>query len=142
MEFDKVKDSGERQKFLTGAVRDTQRGKGTPHLLPTHALYRLAKHFENGAVKYSPNNWRKGIPLSRYMDSAFRHWCAILDGAKDEDHAASVLWNMACFIETAHMIETGKLSKELDDIGWCKDENLFDESLRASTEDEGSGPVS
>src|SRR3954470_1453827 len=59
-EFTAVKDSGQRQEFSTGAVRDTQTGKGFPHLLPSHALLRLAKHFENGAKKYGKNNWRKG----------------------------------------------------------------------------------
>jgi hypothetical protein len=116
--FTEVKDSGQRQEFATGAVRDVQTNKGMPHLLPTHALLRLAQHFENGAKKYGKNNWRKGIPLSRYLDSCFRHWCAVRDCLRDEDHAASVLWNIACFIETAHMINTGKLPKELDDIGW------------------------
>lgn len=125
--FDKVKDSGERQEFSTGAVRDTQTGKGMPHLFPTHALTRLAQHFENGARKYQKDNWRKGIPLSRYLDSAFRHWCGVRDCLKDEDHSAAVLWNMACFIETAYMIQNNKLPKELDDIGWLeevKNENV------------------
>lgn len=123
MEFDAVKDSGQRHEFSTGAVRDTQQGKGMPHLLPTHALLRVAKHFENGARKYQKNNWRKGIPLANYMDSAFRHWCSILDGDKSEDHCAALAWNAMCFIETAYMIEKGVLPKELDDIGWLEAKN-------------------
>jgi hypothetical protein len=119
--FTSVKDSGERQQFVTGAVRDAQTGKGMPHLLPTHALFRLALHFENGAKKYGPNNWRKGIPLSRYLDSCFRHWCAVRDGLHDEDHCAAVMWNIACFIETAYMIQENKLPQELDDIGWLEE---------------------
>lgn len=120
--FTSVKDSGERQEFPTGAKRDIQTGKGLPHLLPTHALKRLAQHFENGAKKYGENNWRLGIPLSRYLDSAFRHWCDTVDCLKDEDHPCGVLWNMACFMETAYMISQGRLPKELDDIGWFNDE--------------------
>ena len=122
LNFNEVKDSGQRTEFSTGARRDMQAGKGLPHLIPTLFLRRLAKHFENGAVKYGKHNWRKGIPLSSYIDSSFRHWCAILEGLKDEDHASSVIWNMACFIETVSMIEQGILPTELDDIGWFKDE--------------------
>lgn len=36
--FNKVKDSGKRQKFKTGSVRDTAEGKGTPHLLAGEVL--------------------------------------------------------------------------------------------------------
>lgn len=123
MQFNEVKDSGEREQFVTGAVRDTQGNKGMPHLLPTHAILRLAQHFQAGAKKYQKNNWRKGIPLSRYLDSAFRHWCAMCDCLKDEDHGAATMWNIACFIETAHMIEKGVLPQELDDIGWFDKKN-------------------
>jgi hypothetical protein len=117
-QFNEVKDSGKRHQFATGAVRDIQEGKGMPHLLPSHALKRLSKHFENGAKKYSPNNWRKGILLSAFLDSAFRHWCDARDCLHDEDHMAALMWNAACFMETAEMIKQGKLPKELDDIGW------------------------
>jgi hypothetical protein len=33
-----IKDSGKRQEFTTGSVRDTDDGKGQPHLLPTEAI--------------------------------------------------------------------------------------------------------
>lgn len=122
-EFTSVKDSGAREKFSSGAVRDRQAGKGLPHILPTIALKRLAKHFELGAVKYGKNNWRKGIPLSSFLDSAFRHWCALAELQKDEDHACALLFNASCFIETIEMIKSGKLPKELDDIGWFNNEN-------------------
>lgn len=36
--FDKVKDSGKRQEFNTGSVRDTAEGKGMPHLIAGEAL--------------------------------------------------------------------------------------------------------
>ena len=38
MEFDSVKDSGSRQEFGTGSVRDTCEGKGQPHLIAGEAL--------------------------------------------------------------------------------------------------------
>ena len=116
--FDAVKDSGAREQFATGAVRDIQAGKGWPHIIPTTALLRLAKHFQNGAVKYGKNNWQKGIPLSSYLDSAFRHWCAVKDCKQDEDHLSALIWNAACFMETVELIKQGKIPKEIDDIGY------------------------
>lgn len=115
-EFDKVKDSGARQEFDTGAKRDVQIGKGRFDLLPGYALYRLARHFENGAAKYFSRNWEKGMPLSRYADSASRHFNKAIMGLKDEDHWIGCAWNIMCLVETQKRIELGILPKELDDL--------------------------
>lgn len=116
MDFDKVKDSGVRQEFSTGARRDTAVGKGRYDLLPTRAIRRLAKHYENGAVKYGDNNWLKGIPLKRMMDSAMRHIFKALEGQSDEDHLTAAAWNILGIIELQERIEEGLLPKELDDL--------------------------
>lgn len=113
-EYDAVKDSGERQRFETGAQRDIQAGKGRYDLLPAHALHRLARHFENGAVKYGDNNWRKGIPTNRYMDSGMRHLVNYMLGDRSEDHLAAAAWNIMCLIETEYMIEQGQIPEGLD----------------------------
>jgi hypothetical protein len=115
-EFDKVKDSGERQEFSTGARRDTQTGKGRFDLLPPYALYRLARHYENGSFKYGDENWCRGIPLRRYLDSASRHLNKVLMGLQDEDHLIAIAWNILCLVETQKRIELGILPKELDDF--------------------------
>lgn len=114
--FSSVKSSGAMQEFGTGAVRDTPEGKGRFDLLPGYALWRLARHFENGAKKYSANNWRKGIPLARYLDSAGRHLEKLKAGWRDEDHAAAAAWNILCFLETEKAIKEGLLPKDLDDL--------------------------
>ena len=115
-EFNKVLDSGKRQEFGTGAVRDTQDGKGRFDLLPYYAITRLAQHFENGARKYSQDNWRNGIPLRRYLDSMIRHAFKFLAGMREEDHLAACMWNAACLLETQELIKIGLLPKELDDL--------------------------
>ena len=116
MTFDHVEDSGKRQEFNTGSVRDTREGKGRYDLLPPEAIYRLAVHFANGAVKYGDRNWEKGQPLSRYLDSAIRHLFKYLSGSRAEDHLAAAAWNALCCIQTEHWINEGKLPKELDDM--------------------------
>ena len=63
--------------------------------LPTLML-DVARHFENGALKYGERNWEKGIPISRYIDSAMRHLMKDLAGGTDEDHAAAFVWNCMC----------------------------------------------
>ncbi len=115
-EFKEVKDSGKRQEFNTGSVRDTRDGKGRFDLISPLALKRLAKHYENGAVKYGDRNWEKGQPMSRYIDSLIRHAYCLLEGKKDEDHASAIAWNAFAYIHTEEAIERGFLPKELNDM--------------------------
>lgn len=63
-------------------------------------LLEVAKHFEAGAAKYSENNWRLGIPLHCYIDSALRHYFKYRRGDKDEPHDRAFVWNLICAIWT------------------------------------------
>lgn len=115
-QFNKVQQSGNETDFGTGAVRDDRQGKGRFDLMPILFMFRLAKHFENGAARYKERNWEAGIPLSVYWDSCIRHLCKLLLGMEDEDHASAAAWNIACFIETKERIDMNILPKELDDM--------------------------
>ncbi len=110
-----VKDSGVRESFPTGSVRDTRAGKGRYDLLPTRALRRVARHFEAGATKYGDRNWERGQPISRYLDSALRHTFNHLEGQRDEDHLAAAAWNILAAIETGERVKAGILPESLDD---------------------------
>ena len=109
-------DSGKRSEFNTGAVRDAMEGKGMPSLLPIAALRAASKRFEDGANKYGRDNWTKGIPLSRYIDSLYRHLWQFMEGDESEDHAGAIVWNAMCLVQTEEWIKNGKLPKSLDDI--------------------------
>ena len=63
-------------------------------------LLEVAKHFEAGAEKYGPDNWRKGsgIPVWSFIDSGIRHYIKHLRGDDDENHSASFVWNLMCCI--------------------------------------------
>lgn len=64
-------------------------------------LLEVAIHFEDGAKKYGDNNWRKGIPVKVFLDSALRHYIKFLRGDTDEPHDRAVCWNLMCAIWTA-----------------------------------------
>lgn len=81
---------------------------------PCTALLETAIHFEDGAKKYGDNNWRKGIPVKVFLDSALRHYIKFLRGDKDEPHDRAVCWNLMCAIWTA------KHKPELDDYRAAK----------------------
>ena len=109
-------DSGKREKHKSGAVRDVRSGKGRYDLISPIAERRVAGVYERGAIKYSPRNWEKGMPLSRYLDSALRHINQHKEGYKDEDHIAQADWNLRSFMHTEEMINRGLLPKELNDL--------------------------
>jgi len=118
--FSEVKDSGQRQKFETGSLRDTRKGKGRSDLITPIALKRIAIHYENGSDKYGDWNWTKGQPVMRFFDSAARHLYTLLEyklkGKElDEDHLAAVVWNIMAIIHTEEIVKEGLLSENLID---------------------------
>lgn len=108
-----TKDSGARETFETGARRDVRRGKGRYDLLPWWVIKRWALLMERGAEKYGDNNWKKGMPLPRYFDSAIRHLTAWYAGETDEDHLAACLFNVAAIMWTEGEINAGRLPESL-----------------------------
>ena len=105
-----IKDSGVREDFEGGAVRDTEEGKPRYDLIPPTALKRLAIHYANGAKKYNEHNWTKGIPISRCIASLMRHVFQFVAGGTDEDHASAIIFNVMCIV---HYQEIGRT--DLDD---------------------------
>lgn len=99
-----IKDSGERTEFTTGAVRDMHAGKGRFDLLPWHAIHDVAKHCEEGALKYGERNVDKGIPQHSLIDSAIRHLVRYMHNEKDEPHLRAAAWNVLWALqqETTH----------------------------------------
>lgn len=106
-EFTKVQDSGQRETFSSGSVRDTRVGKGRFDLLPFRAMMRLAKHYELGAVKYGDRNWEKGQPVYRFIDSAIRHIFKWAIGMRDEDHLSAAAWNLLAIVEFEERRDAG-----------------------------------
>jgi hypothetical protein len=93
-----VKDSGERQQFDSGMVRDVTDGKTDYALTLDGPMFeRWAEHLTKGAQKYDKRNWMKAegqAEYERFRESAFRHFLQWYRGAIDEDHAAAVVFNV------------------------------------------------
>lgn len=99
-----TKDSGKRQEYITGMVRDSQDGKPRFDLLlaanlPYGAqfLTRMAALAQRGAEKYTARNHEKSRTpeeLDRFKASALRHLMQWISGETDEDHSAAVAYNL------------------------------------------------
>ena len=111
-----VKDSGNRERFVTGAVRDTANDKPRPDLISPFFLMRLGEHLRKGANKYTEWNWAKGIPSSRCFASCMRHLMQYAMGKRDEDHLSAAAFNIMAIIHNeetegkAALVETGAIS--------------------------------
>lgn len=93
-----IKDSGERQSFASGMVRDIAEDKIDFSLALDGPMFRrYAEHLTAGAKKYAKRNWMQADgqeELDRFMESAFRHFLQWYQGDRDEDHAAAVIFNI------------------------------------------------
>jgi len=73
------------------ASRDNQ---GKPELTQVTRKYLsgTAEVLMFGAKKYSRNNWRKGQPVTKILDSALRHLFFILDGEDFDTESGLPHW--------------------------------------------------
>ena len=115
-----IKDSGERTVFGSGAVRDMHEGKGDMVSIPWESILRLSKHYENGAKKYQRWNFRKGIPISSFIDSACRHLAKYQCGMDDEDHLSAAAFNVL-----GAMLMENKMP-DMNDLPLRKGKKTFD----------------
>lgn len=111
-----MQDSGQRQTFATGAVRDTADGKPRPDLVSPFAVDRLGEWLRLGSLKYAERNWERGIPISRSFASMYRHLLKFQQGATDEDHIAAILCNAMFIAHTQEMCKLGVLPESLLDM--------------------------
>lgn len=96
----KIKDSGSRQNFSTGMMRDNE-DKIRYDLIPIPFIERFAEHLTKGARKYKPRNWQLAETpeeLDRFIQSLWRHMIAYLKGETEEDHMSAICFNL-CGIE-------------------------------------------
>lgn len=126
-----VKDSGERQRFSSGAQRDTQDDKPRFDLIPPKALERLAYVYARGADKYDENNWMKGIPFQRTLASAERHLKAFEMGKTDEDHIAQAAWNLFAIM---HYQAYPEFYEHLNDLVDFESAETLEAALKICTE--------
>ena len=88
------KTKGKERVFSTGATRDNSDEKGDMVSVPWESILRLSRLYQEGAKRYERWNFRKGIPVSSFIDSACRHLAKYQCGCDDEDHLAAAAFNV------------------------------------------------
>lgn len=109
-------DSGKRETFASGAVRDTAGGKPRPDLISPHANLREGAWLARGAEKYKERNWEAGINISRCVASLTRHLEDYKLGKTDEDNMAAIRTNAGFILHYEEEIKAGRMDPSLDDM--------------------------
>lgn len=73
-------------------------GKVEWALVHFRSLEPMVRVLEFGAKKYSPDNWKKGLPERKVMESMQRHLAAMMDGEENDSetglpHQAHIMCN-------------------------------------------------
>lgn len=105
----RMRDNVGIHEFANGSKRDSQEDKIRFGLIWTPFIEMLAAWCTMGAVKYSPDNWKKGQPLHQYRDSILRHIYAAIEGKTDESHFIAAAWNIMAWIYTEQACLAGHL---------------------------------
>ena len=77
---DAINAGGKTRTFDTGATRDTEDGKLdyegflSPAVLKRYAEYMHANRLQSDGTLRDSDNWQKGIPMTAYMKSMWRHF--------------------------------------------------------------------
>jgi hypothetical protein len=82
------------RRFSTGAVRSTDADAERYDLISPIGLRRLARVYAQGATKYGPRNWEKGMPVDVVLNHGLRHLNRYQAGDRTEDHLGKIAWAM------------------------------------------------
>lgn len=135
-----TKDSGQREEYPTGMVRDTQEGKPDYTLVDFAYLKRWAELMARGAVKYGRDNWRRASTeeeLERFKASALRHMYQWLEGDESEDHSVACSFNLAA----AEMVKQKLKEQQKGNSSVGNTSNSEDSGEESSTSEEGGCKV-
>lgn len=80
--------------FATGAVRGTDANNTRYDLISPVGLRRLAETYAEGAKKYAPRNWEKGMPVGDTLNHVLKHLNQWMTGDATEDHLAHAAWGL------------------------------------------------
>lgn len=72
-------------------------GKPQMSYVDMHCLSPCARVLEFGATKYSRNNWKKGMPVTKILDSLMRHIGDLQDGKViDDESKLAIIGHIQC----------------------------------------------
>jgi hypothetical protein len=109
---------GRSVKYQTGAVRSSDAEATRYDLISPIGLAAVAAACAEGAEKYDPFNWEKGMPATDLLNHAIRHIYMFLSGDRSEEHLGHAAWNV---IGAIHSLEVWpELNEGTLRTGYCE----------------------
>lgn len=127
LDDDAIQASSVAMRFNTGKVQ--------LHLIDLNALEPMAKVLEFGAKKYAAWNWRKGMPISKTLDSMLRHISALQRGEYvDQESGLPHIGHIQC---NALFLGQQKLELDLPGLSESRDNYTIMSNIMPKEEDNG-----
>lgn len=104
-----------------GAGIKHDNNKPRTDLISSIAMEEIGKVLAHGAVKYGPNNWRKGISWGRLIGAVLRHIFAWMRG-EDKDPDSGLLHLSHAITTLMMLVEFQYTRRDLDDRWRFKEE--------------------
>jgi anthranilate/para-aminobenzoate synthase component II len=88
-------------------------GKPKFSLIDLPSLVPMVQVLEYGTIKYTRDNWKKGLKVTEIMDSMMRHQAALMSGENFDpesglSHAGHILCNAMFLSYMLHVHPNGK----------------------------------
>lgn len=112
MNKDKDKDKEQVIEMARG-LRYNQ-NKNQMQLIPEYPLEQIGKVMTKGALKYAPNNWRKGMPWSEVEGSLQRH-LALYKSGEDFDKESGVYHMAHVAVNAMFLVDYYRSNSHFDD---------------------------
>ena len=91
---------GDRTRFATGAVRSSDAEETRYDLISPIGLEAVARTCAEGAARYSPHNWERGMDVPDLLNHALRHIYQFLAGDRSEPHLPHAAWGLLAAIHS------------------------------------------
>ena len=84
-------------EVISGYASRFNAGKPQWSIVDFKSLEPMVRVLEFGSVKYSRDNWKKGMPINEICDSLMRHLVAYMDGEElDPESGLSHIGHIQC----------------------------------------------
>lgn len=96
--FDAVKDSGKRQEFNTGSRRDTDEGKGNPHLIAGEPFVRVKSYMKSKGTCYEASFVSNKQAIASEIENCLWQYTQLVENQEDNIGSLYEAVELTCYL--------------------------------------------
>lgn len=97
-QFTEVKDSGERQQFDTGSKRDTDAGKGNPHLIAGEPFLRVKQYHKSKGTCYETSFVEDKEAVASEIENCLWEYTQLVQNREDNIGKLYEALQLTCYL--------------------------------------------